>query len=152
MKNIEIYLTKTAILEEVDIYTAYTGSKISAESDAFGRIATIKADEELLTKSYRRIFGVITDSMKEFLADSSLEDKGMRLSLSLSNAYDDTLTPSLKDDLLAFFAAEITADWFRFSLPERENEWRELAHGALNRMIKKLCHRKKPTRRTPFRF
>lgn len=148
MKNLNISFHKFKILESVSLNTAYIGAKNSEDSAFFLKVATSDDDTLLLSKAWTDMTGEIVDKVKEFTSNAELNDDLFSLSLCLSGSYDDSLSPSVLNDLENALSAGITARWFDFSYPERAKEWYNRAEILLSRVVSKLCHRRRPLRST----
>lgn len=146
MKNINISIAKAEVFEDVSLSTAYTGAKTDVSKDFFLRVATDKADIDILDRFWRITCSCITEKLKDFIRSSDFSGQSLNLSLELSSAYDEALTPAVEKDLFAFISAAITTRWFTMTFPERASEWETLSSSLLSRVIANLCHRKKPSR------
>ena len=146
MKNIIISIAKPSILENVSLNTSYVGAKSRNDSLEFDKVATISEDDTLLTRFWVEMCGVVTDRLKEFIVSSTGDSEKLSITLELSNAYDESLSPSVKDDVFSAIAAGVTARWLQYTLPERASEWHQSATSLLERSFSKLCQRRKPSR------
>ena len=146
MKILNISIEKSKILEEVALASAYSGAKTEGSPDFFDRVATIEEDAGLLSRFWTRMCGTVTDKLKSFITASETTDESLSLTLELSGAYDDSLTPSVKSDLFSAMAAGVAAGWFQITFPSRAHEWEAQSELLLKRCFSKLCHRKKPKR------
>ncbi|MCH5234901.1 MAG: hypothetical protein J1E16_06375 [Muribaculaceae bacterium] len=146
MKKIEIKINKTEILEKVSLSSAYLGYKAENAETLYDRISTIEADKPLLGEFWTEMCGIMTEKFREFIVNVEKEETGMNLTLELSNAYDDALTPSVKDNLVAAIVTGICGRWFRFTFPEKSEEWLNESGELIGSAMKKLCYRKKPVR------
>ena len=68
------------------------------------------------------------------------------MTLEVSNAYDDSLSASIKEDLFAAVVKGVIARWFRVTFPEKTGEWWNDSETLLSRAFAKLCFRKRPRR------
>lgn len=148
MKNIIIKLNKTDTFEQVSLTSAYAGAKCETDAASFERIATQEADARFLGQMWKEMCGLITERLRSFISASSLTDEEFSVTLELSSSYDDSLTPSVVTDIQACMVAGIIARWFQFSLPEKADEWTTNLDTIINRVIGKLCHRKRPIRKS----
>lgn len=148
MKNIEIIISKTEVLEKVSLESAYTGAKTDQDDRFYDRVATIDADKELLSGFWIESCGKITDKLREFIRSSVNNELALTLNLEISNAYDEALTPSVKEDLRGVLLYGIIGRWFRFTFPERSAEWLAQSSDLLERACSKLCHRSRPVRKS----
>ena len=146
MKNLNFSFEKTGILEEVSLNTAYAGAKSEEEKPIFDRVATCDSDEVLLLKFWREMYGMITDRLRSFILSSDFSDAAFSITLELSGAYDDSLTPSVKNDLYAAIVAGITSRWFAFVCPAKAVEWKTESERLFDSVVSKLCHRRRPVR------
>lgn len=146
MKNININIDKSIIFRDVSLNSAYAGAKNTSENGFFERVATIEADEELLSHFWTDMCGLITDRLRAFVTSAEQKEDSLHLTLEVSGSYDDSLTPSVISDLFAAMTAGISARWFSFTFPQQTTDWKIQSNELLNRVIGKLCHRKRPTR------
>ena len=147
MKIIEIIINKAEIFNEVSLNSAYTGAKSSPEdSGFFDRVATVEADEELLSKFWTEMCGETTDRLREFIQTTATTAEAFKLTLEVSGSYDDSLTGSVTADISSAFTAGMCAGWFRFSVPALSEQWRLDSANLFRRAISKLCYRKRPQR------
>ena len=147
MKNISIKINKDAIISEISLATAYAAAKADSNDRLlFERVATIKADDEILHRFWREMTGKITHRLQEFIAATEVTDEFFSMTLEVSGGYDEILSPSVETDLFSCMAAGIISGWFRFSLPQRAAEWMQESDSFLDRAVSKLCHRSKPRR------
>lgn len=147
MKEIEIIFNKAKILDEVSLNSEYVGSKSTEPDDIYDRIATVEADTLLLSRFLAEMYGNVTEKLREFISKSGSAGEDFTLTLELSNAYDDSLTHSVKEDLFTAVAKGVAARWFRFTMPDRATEWLNESEALLTRAHTKLCFRRKPLRR-----
>ena len=143
MKIIKINISKSAIFKDVSLNTAYAEAGNASDSN---RIQTIDDDKSYLDRAFSEIVGWITDRLRQFLQDYKSIDGDVQFILEVSGSYDDSLTSTVESDLREAIAAGVTAAWFRFTCPSLVKEWQELRETILNRVISKLCYRKKPVR------
>ena len=146
MKEILININKKEILDEVSLNTAYAGAKTQGEAGIFERVAAIEADEALLSKFWLEMTGQLAETLQGFIKSAEHSQTALKLNLETSGAYDESLTPSLVEDVKAALAAGITQRWFTYTLPSRAEEFCRNSELLLKRIISKLCHRKKPVR------
>lgn len=146
MKILNISIKKAEILEEVALAAAYSGAKTEAAEGFFDRVATIEDDSGILSRFWTLICGRVADKLKNFITASEISGDSLSLTLELSGAYDDTLSPSVKSDLFSAMASGVTAKWFRITFPARAPEWEDQSAELLERALSKLCHRLPPQR------
>lgn len=146
MKKFIVTIEKEAVFDEVALNSAYAGAKSEPVNGLFDRVATVKADETLLSKFWKEMSGLIADKFREFISATENTDDVFSISMELSNAYDETLSPSVADDIRGAMAAGITAKWFDFSFPDKSKDWLQQAESLLSSAMAKICHRKRPRR------
>lgn len=146
MKIIHISFNKTKIFENVSLASAYTGAKAETQQNIFDRVATISEDNELLEGFFIEMTGIVTDRLKEFVISTEKSDAEFNMTLEVSNAYDDSLSASIKEDLFAAVVKGVIARWFRVTFPEKTGEWWNDSETLLSRAFAKLCMRRKPKR------
>lgn len=146
MKNISIFITKIKIMEEVAINSAYAGAKSSREKGFFDKVATIPEDIAILSRFWTEMCGIVSRRFKEFIVTSSLDNEALSISLEVSGSFDDSLSPSVIEDIREALVAGVTSRWFRYTLPNRAPEWEEQAETLLSSAYSKLCQRRRPLR------
>ena len=146
MKYFMISLTKVEILDHVSLNSTYMGAKGGDDSGFFERVRTIEDDDPLLSRFWIEMCGVLTDQLKEFTTSSSDQADILTLNFEVSGAFDESLVPSIKEDLFAAMAAGITARWFAYTLPDKAEDWNSQSRSMLARAVSKLCHRRRPSR------
>lgn len=147
MKNIKICITKAKVFETVSLNSAYTGAKQANDKAEYDKIATVAADEALLATFWREVTGEVAEKFREQITLCELTDESFEITLGLSESFDDTLAPSLTDDITAAVCSGVTARWFRFTDPQRAGEWGSNAEALLERALAKVWQRRKPKRR-----
>ena len=145
MKSISISLAKSEILEDVSLNTAYTGAK-SSDDKAYNRVATIPQDDPLLSKFWIETGGRVIDQLKEFVVSSSLDEEKFRMTLEVSGAFEESLEPTVKDDIHAAVTAGVMTRWLRYTYPDKATEWESHTTYLLGSVLSKLCHRRRPLR------
>lgn len=147
MKKLEITLTKSDIMAEVSLATAYAGIKsIATDSATFDRIAAVDSDAGIIHRFWMEMCGLVTEKLRDFVAESSQTEKEFSITMRLSEAYDESMNRSVESDIFSGFTAGVIARWFRFSLPERAKEWEEESLSLLDRAYRKLYQRVPPRR------
>lgn len=142
MKSINIAINKADVFEAVSLNADYSSTNV----DDLKRISTLDVDKDILTRFWKETGGNISEKLKTFISIISFSEDIINVVLEVSNAYDDTLTSSVETDLYAAIVAGITAKWFSFTLRDLHQEWEEQMEKLFNRIISKLCYRKRPVR------
>lgn len=146
MKQIQISITKQEVFEDVALHSAYTGEKENADPNFFRKVATVKADNPLLLRFWSDMASRISERLQAFVSMFNCSDDLFSLTLMLSGAYDDTLTPGVKTDLKSALVAGVAARWYAFAYPEKTAELENREEKLLDSVISKLCHRKPPVK------
>ncbi len=149
MKTININIARSEIDKELSKITAYTGAKSIAggSQEDFDRVATADEDAAMLDRYWLNAAGMLAEHLKEFITSASADTAGISFALEMSGAYDDSLTPSLKEGAAALVAAAMAKSWFSMTYPEKAAEWEAECVRLLKETDRKLYHRRKPARR-----
>lgn len=146
-KIIKINVNKAAIMAEVALASSYAGAKSeNSERSLYDRVATIKADEEILSRFWRETCGMVCEKFREWISSLSRSDEELEIALELSGSYEESLNGSVESDIFSGIAAGVIGRWFRYSYPERAKEWEDESGRLLESAEKKICYRKKPKR------
>lgn len=146
MKNLIISIALSSIIDDVSLNSAYAGAKSNDDGSLFSRVATISDDRTLLSKFLTETCGMVTDRLKEFIVSSSLDSSNFSLKLEISNAFDESLAPFIKDDIHSAIVSGVIYRWFRFTFPDRAEEWKNQSVCLLSSALSKLCQRRKPVK------
>lgn len=151
MKTINLSIDSGEIRSRVAMSTAYTGLKQTrgADSDgpeAYGRIATVEEDALLLSRFLSDACTRAVSRLKAFVTEALYDGLRVNLTLSVSDMYDDGLTPAVHKGFGEYLAAAVTARWMRLVQPERAPEWDTEADARLAELEVHLCHRMRPRR------
>lgn len=73
---------------------------------------------------------------------------GHEFKLSLSQAFDTALLPSMRKELVSYFVMNITAKWYIFTNKKETDGYAAMAADLLDGLRRKACYKKKPTRPT----
>lgn len=150
MKTIKINILRRDADEELARITSYAGIKSPGSEGLkdLDRIATVDEDSALLNRYWQAAANTLADRLKDFITGLAADNESVGLTLEVSGAYDDALTPSLEGDLRGYAAAYMTRAWFAITLPERAAEWDAECERLLRDASRKLYHRKRPVRIT----
>lgn len=149
MKIININISRGEIDAELSKITAYTGAKSpTADLDRdYDRIATVDEDAAMLNRYWHNAGNTLADCLKGFITGYRIDDSSMALTLEVSGAFDESLTPSVEGDLKSFAAAAMARAWFAITLPDRAAEWEAESSRLLRDASRKLYHRRRPERK-----
>ena len=156
MKQILLSLSCGQLFAEVERTTAYLGAKQApAESPGshFDRVAATTADRPLLRRFSLEALSTLAERLKGIVsaidtgADPSAgSEPAFALTLTLSEAYDSSLTPSARANFEGYMAAFVTSRWLRLSAPDKEAPWQTEARRLLLEITSTLYHRNPPKR------
>lgn len=146
MIKFKITFSKSKIIDKVSLNTAYTGAKNAKESGYYDRVATIKADRVLLESLVGQSAGLLMERLKDFITVPFLGGDEISFTLELSGAFDESLIPSVTNDLEDVLVTATTAAWMRIADVTKAENWERETSAILQRGIAKLCHRRRPVR------
>lgn len=147
MKEIVIKINRNEVFDEVSLKTAYTAAKSEDENSNFDRVATIDADESLLSRFWRDICGFATDHLRHFVKSFSISSDLFSLTFELSNAFNETETSAITNDIIAAIASGITEKWMLVASPSNAPEFATQTLSILDRILSRFCQRRRPTRK-----
>ena len=106
------------VYTEVDKTTDYTGSKLNdTEQGARERIAVTGGDLQNLSRFWEETCAVANERLKEMFVEGSVPSaENYTVTLQVSMAYDQGLTPSVEASLRSFFISNITGKWYVFKI------------------------------------
>lgn len=151
MKKLILELEKSEVESDVAQATAYTGVKSASGAEAaeiFGRVATVDGDSCVVERFVRDACAVVAERLKEFVVSVNYAGSVVRLELSLSDAYDESMLPAARSSFRSFLAASATDRWMRLAYAEKAAEWEQEAVRQLAALERNLYHRRRPRRRS----
>lgn len=148
MKYINISVKNSDLYAEIAKTTAYAGAKSPEGETVFDRVATVGQDEELLARYRLSAASSLVDHLRAFVTGADFAGDSINLKLEVSGAYDDTLTASVATDAFNYLVSDISARWFRITMPGKSSEYEADARASLSELTRKLYHRKRPQRRS----
>lgn len=157
MKEIELSVNKANVYTEVAKTTAYTGSKMQDDKEAYSRIFATDEDREMLERFWVEACNGATELLKQFIVTVSDQpmshgvelDKNYVVRLELSSSYDESLNSSIETSLFSYFVAVIVAKWYHFCNKGDAESYEHDAQLALDDVRSKIYYRKKPRRVAP---
>lgn len=148
MQQLQISIEEKDVFREISLHTAYAAGKSTNKTEDFNRLATAKCDERILSRLWNEVCGDITERFREFITVYSFENGVFSLTMTVSGFFDPALTPSVVADISNAVTEGVLSKWFRYSFPERAQEWDTLSQSHINSAYAKLCQRRKPVRRS----
>lgn len=147
MIDITLTVNKENVYEEVAQTTSYTGAKMDDEH-AYGRIFTTDEDKSMLERFWNECKNTVCNSLKKILVHEVEEAGEYRLSLGLSNSFDENLTESMQRSLFSFFVMNITSKWYTFTNKQEATGYATEAATYMEDIMRKAFFKKRPTRPT----
>lgn len=143
--NVTLRINKDAVLEEVAKTTSYAGAKMDDEH-AYERIFTTNEDTTMLERFWAECKNMICNSLKKVLHSEVEQDGDYLLTLSLSAAFDESLTDSMQRSLFSFFVMNITSKWYTFTNKNEANGYASEAATYVDDIMRKAFFKKRPVR------
>lgn len=147
MIDITLTVNKENVFEEVAQTTSYTGAKMDDEH-AYDRIFTTDEDKSMLERFWNECKNTVCNSLKKILVHEVEEAGEYRLSLGLSNSFDENLTESMQRSLFSFFVMNITSKWYTFTNKQEATGYATEAATYMEDIMRKAFFKKRPTRPT----
>lgn len=150
MIEVMIQIEKDKVLAEVGKTTGYTGAKMDGDGNAYDRIQTTDDDEEVLERFWNEAASATVGHFRQFVTSSSTNaDSGnLEVMMSLSSAYDETLTASVQTSLKSYFVNYIVGKWYKFTNKGEADGYLAEAKRMMDDAASKIYYRKKPKRPT----
>lgn len=159
MIDIELKVIKADVYDEVAKTTSYEAAKAVDDEEAYERVFTVDADQDMLERFWDEACSIASDTMKRFI--TSVKDTvavtgsdgktstadGYDVCLSLSGSYDDNLTAGMQKSLRSFFVNAIVCKWDKFANKGSVKSYEEDTNAALDDIVSKMFYRKKPQRK-----
>lgn len=153
MIAVTLTINKAAVYEEVAKTTAFTGGRLSSLPDAdtrlFDRVFTTDEDQKMLERFWDEAASGATEQLKPWLERDDSTSTDYVALLSVSSSYDTALNNSVQKSLFSYFVAMILYKWFRIANKQDAEIYGNDAVGAMDDVMKKIYHKKKPTRVAP---
>lgn len=153
MKNIEISITRGAVLTEIVRITTFMGYRFPVEAgdsveSRFERVRAAGNDASLIERFWLTETAALTGDLKDYISSANNFDDEYYLLLSVSGSYDDSQTPSLRASIFSRLVSAILARWFRITLPTEAPPFEEETRFHLREIHRRLCHRLPPQRKS----
>ena len=148
MTELNIFINKEDVLEEVAQTTSYTGAKMDDDEKAYDRIFTTESDRSQLERFWNESCVAICEALKEFIQEERNEREGFTIYLNLSSAFEPGLEPAMKKEIFSFFVTNIVSKWYVFTNKKEAGDFAAGAILMLDGVKRKAYYRRKPTRPT----
>lgn len=153
MDNINITVSKTYVLSEVQKDSAYIATRKADGIAGYDRISATDYEADLFERYFRETGDIVTSLLREYIvspADTAVSLTGTKsdykVTLRLPSNFDTNMVPSMQSDITGIFVSSILGKWL--SIVDKENV--EAASSDLATKLaalkQKLYHRKRPTR------
>ena len=148
MKLINILINKTNVFQSVVLSSSYVGIKTGADNPGnfYDRVTLNDGDRELFDRYWKEAADAITETLKDFICEISLEGDTLHMQLEMSGSFDSMLIPSIKEGIFSWIVALVSRDWFRVTMPEKSVEWEAAVSKICNSLLSRLYHRTRPRR------
>lgn len=155
--KITLEVNKANVYDEVAKTTAYVGSKVVGDEQAYDRIFTTDGDRQMLERFWVETCSAATSAFRGHLVSVSEQpeshgvelDRHYRVELEASSSFDETLKDSMGTCLFSYFVSSIVSKWCVFANKGEAELYGEQAAGFLSDVMRKLLYRKRPVRVKP---
>lgn len=149
MKTIKVNITRSDIDKQLSMITAYAGVKGTAQPtpEDFDRIATVDEDGDILDRYWTNSANELAELLKDFIADFTLGNDSLSMTLLLSEAFDCALAKAIVEEAGEFITSSMAKSWFALTFPEKATEWEKECRRLLSEISRNIHHRRKPTRK-----
>lgn len=130
MKTYQLEILQSDVFDSISALTHYTGAKDTADQSAFDRIATIDANDEILSKFWLQASNQLVIMLSQFLGNvyyqkqvtttsngtsTTTQVPGIFVTLNMTSNWDPHLLPALTQAASNFMLARITELWYRMT-------------------------------------
>lgn len=124
MKTYNFELLQSEVFDRISALTHYTGAKDTADSSAFDRIATVDANDEILSKFWMQASNQLVIMLSPFFGNvyyekgeqsSITKEQGIFATLNMPSTWDGHLLPALTSAASNYMVARITELWYRMT-------------------------------------
>lgn len=158
MITLSITISKARVVDEVQMSSAYVGTKSVSEKDpdAYERIAAVDAEREQLERYWMEACTASTTAMSHWLVDVTDQMLGhhydptrdYHVELSLPSNWNDKLAHAVKEALMSHLINVILTRWLLLTgAPDMAKETAADAVSALKLLDAHLLDRKRPSSR-----
>lgn len=115
MRNIEIYISKSDVYNEVIKTTAYTGAKQASDEGGFDKVFLSDAETEMLDRYWRDVCSDISLRLSEWIV--GIEPETAIITLNVADGFNDALTDSLAQAITSYFVTSLLYRWYSIATP-----------------------------------
>lgn len=139
-------ITKSLVLEEVAMQTAYIGAKtIQGNKTAYEQIFTTTDDYSKLERFWNEAISFTSGSLKKYITAVTGTDT-MTITLDLPARYDTAQNNSVQKSLFSYFVNYITSKWMVIANRPDAEYYEKYANENMKDVLSKIFTIKKPTR------
>lgn len=149
MTSVTLTISKVDVRKEVQKTAEYVGQKMTDETDAYDRIRTTDADDDLTDRYWSECTADATETFKPFLSSVTNNTTTYEVTLSLSPRFDTNLQPGMQDSLRSYIVNGILSKWFIVTNKKEAETYAAAAESSMKDIVAKMFYKKKPTRTTP---
>lgn len=142
---ITITINKSEVLDEVSKTTAYIGAK-SQDAATYSRIATVKANDELLEVYWQECRSGANIALSRWLVTDSSTDDRYQASLQPSEAWMSSLQSAVGILLKSYFVNAILGKWLAVCGSAGAEGYVQLAENALKSAQENMYKLRSPER------
>ena len=146
MKKIVLIISKSRVYDEISKTTSYTGMKKENDTEAYRRIFTTDADQEMLNRFWDESKNIICNKLKKVLLQEDETSGSYHLKLGVSNSFDDDLIASMERSLFSYFVMSITSKWYTLTNKEDSLNYATEAANYIEDILRKAYFKTKPQR------
>lgn len=145
--TITISAKQAEVFKEVAQTTAYVGANIN-DNDSYDKISTDDGDESILARFWNESKFILSSKLKRIYDSETDLDGTYKLSLNVSNSYQESFSEELNKSLFSFLVANIVSKWFKFVNKEEAAQYAVEAQGYLDDIARKAFYKQRPNRPT----
>lgn len=144
MRNIELYISKADVYEEVAKTTAYTGAKQATDEGGFDKVFLSDAETEMLDRYWNEVCTDISLRLSEWIVD--VEPSSATITLAVADGFNDALTDSLTQAITSYFVTTLLYKWYSIAMPTLAEGMVAESITHIKRVTELVNQRKRPTR------
>ena len=139
-------ITKSLVLEEVAMQTAYIGAKtIQGNKTAYEQIFTTTDDYSKLERFWNEAISFTSGSLKKYITAVTGTDT-MTITLDSPERYDTAQNNSVQKSLFSYFVNYITSKWMVIANRPDAEYYEKCAGENMKDVLSKIFSIRKPTR------
>ena len=141
-------ITKSLVLEEVAMQTAYVGAKtIQGDKTAYEQIFTTTDDYSKLERFWNEAISFTSGALKKYITGVTGMDT-LTITLDLPARYDTAQNDSVRKSLFSYFVNYITSKWMAIASRTDAEYYEKYANENMTDVLSKIFSIKKPIKPT----